>query len=283
MSEWFYNLIKETIKEMESEQKPEGWFSAASVSAIPYIQYPGFTNQECQEVWEQSKEVLRKSRINNNYKETAITYSMNDHSEDKYRIAYGDLSSVPFVVDEKTQKLLQNADEANEMVVISLHNHANTSIFSLNDLLVFAEHPGIRLMEVINKDGEVAFLLRPQPVRYHQVLRDIIDADPEFLKKFDKLSKSPLKNKNFSVTSIITDRNVRMDTTRFALDDLQKAGVCYSGYINNKTKKRLDFSTYIQHMNTPAVQEEFPEWRETNPSLESDPFYEESGEDDYPL
>lgn len=241
--DWINKIIETRALELENKKRPDGWFSLASISKVPYIEFPYLSSEKCAEIQEQAMQVLRTSIRQNSYKEVAITYDLNEESIDKYIVTNGEFGYICLMNDEKVKNLLFSTKEKRDLAVVSLHNHPNDSFFSINDLITFAENPSIRIMEIINTKGEVAFLLRPQFEIYRCVVETILNAEPDYVEKKDIFQK---KNNGHvpKISDIITDIQIRNEIIYLSVSMLEDKGVFVSSYINMENVQCLDFSKF---------------------------------------
>lgn len=238
---WLNQAIDEDLTLLAQEQKPEGWFSLSAVSNVPFISFPGLTQKECYEVQEQIKNVLRISRNENEYKPVAITYSLNEYNLSKrYKKVLGDASIVRIMYDEPTKALLKEEDQKGNLVVISIHNHPNNSSFSLNDLYVFSKNSSIKLMCIVNREGEVSFLMRSNQVDLSKIVtQNIVDFVPDFAEK-----KKEYEKENGSATVKIADiiePDKRKEIIRESIMQFQNCGVFFSKYIGKQNEADIAF------------------------------------------
>ena len=240
---WLNEVIEAQALELQHEKKPDGWFSISSISKVPYIPFPNLSKEECVEIQEQAMEVLRTSIRQNNYKEVAITYSLTDTSLDKYIVTNGELGYVHLMSDERVKDLLFNTREQKELVVISLHNHPNDGFFSINDLITFTENPSIRIMEIVNTKGEVAFLMRPKFEIYHCVAKTILNAEPDYVEK-KNIYQANNEGELPKISDIIPNPKIRNEIVRTSVFMLEENGVYVSNYINIENAQYLDFSHF---------------------------------------
>ena len=276
MNKWLEDVITNRALEMENEKKNPGWFSITAITKVPYIAYPTLNEAECKEIQEQTKEVLRISRNKNQYKEVAITYNIHNHNPDKYKIVLGNIANVEICNDTNTLQLLQTSSVQEELAVISIHNHPNDSMFSINDLLIFAEHPSIKIMEIVNRDGEVAFLLRPKFEKYHSLIDILIDAEPNFLQKMRNFHQT-YPNQDIKISSLIPDVKIRKEIIRSMIELLESQGVYVHNYVNQEQAKKIDFSTFTTNY---SLQGKITN-NDSKINLKDDYLYLKNGEDDY--
>ncbi len=240
------SLIEEVLNEyaLETEgiEADPSHIYISAISKVPFIAYPHLNKNECDELQEQTKNVLRYSRANNHCKEVAIIYDLTDtrNEKEKYNYVKGDIESVDISSDEKITQLLERLDEGKEMAVICLHNHPNRSFFYINDLLFFERHPNIKIMQLVNKDGEVAFLTRPQFERYKCVVDTVMDAEPNLQKKADEIKKA-CPEKGIRIADLIPDKEVRKEILVTAIEKLKERGVCLYSYINQEQARTIQF------------------------------------------
>lgn len=236
---WLNETIEKYAQSI-SGKKPNGWFPISSISKVPYIPYPILSTDECLELQAQAMDVLRTSIRQNNYKEVSITYDLNSKSPDKYIITNGEIGYVRLMDDEKVRNLLSDCNGKKELAVISLHNHPNDSFFSINDLITFAENPCIKIMEIVNTKGEIAFLLRPKFEKYHCVIETILNAEPNYVEKKNKFQIE--HGRLPKISDIITDFDVRKEIVNMSVSLLEDKNVCIQNYINNDNVRKVDFS-----------------------------------------
>lgn len=244
--DWMQDIIDKQLEELQSEKKSEYWFSLSSISKVPRIEYPGFTEKECVEVQEQTKNVLRASRNENNYKEVAITYKKDANNDDKeYIKVLGDYTSVFIMKNEKVCELLNISNKNEELVVISIHNHPNDSGFSINDIFIFSENPSIKLMEIVNKNGDVSFLLRPKNIDLSKlVIKNILDIVPDFAIRKKDWVKNNIE-KPFQFRDLLHSKEIKQIIEETLLD-VQEMGCVYSKYLNEETAKEFVFKDSSQ-------------------------------------
>lgn len=223
------------------EQKPEGWFSLSAVSNVPFISFPGLTQKECCEVQEQIKNVLRISRNDNTYKKVAIIYSLNEYNLSKrYKKVLGNASIVRIMDDEPTKALLREEDQKGNLVVISIHNHPNNSSFSLNDLYVFCKNSSIKLMCIVNREGEVSFLMRSGQADLSKIVtQNIVDFVPDFAEKKKEYEKEN-GSANVKIADII-EPDKRKEIIRESIMQFQNSGVFFSKYIGKQNENDIAF------------------------------------------
>jgi len=123
--------------------------------------------------------------------------------------------------------------------VISIHNHPNNGKFSISDLLIFSENPSIRLMLIVNKEGEVSFLFRPKFIELKRIIvQNILDVIPDLLSRIRQQTNNHENNFSLSTITTIKETKLIIDSS---LKDLMKMGVFYSDYINQEKANSLNF------------------------------------------
>ena len=136
-----------------------GFFSHEIFSKLPTLSFDFFSQEEDDNFNKMVKEVLIHSKLYNSYNEVQITYNTEKLllSPDDYVPVYGDEKSVKFLSDENTKRLV---DAADCLAIVTVHNHPDITDFSLKDMIIFSGIPKIKLMSVVNKNGEVSVLYR---------------------------------------------------------------------------------------------------------------------------
>jgi hypothetical protein len=281
MSDWITEVIEKRAMELQGKINDNGWFSITAISNVPYIAYPNLTKEQCFEIQEQTKNVLRISRNENQFQEVAITYSLNDQSKDKYKKILGNFDSIIINDDPNTQELFKKANEKKDLIIISIHNHPNDSPFSITDLLLFCENPSIKIMEIVNRQGEVSFLLRPIPVRYTIVTDNILDVEPSYITKVKTFKVKYPESKIIKISDIIENKKIRQNIFEESLIELQSKGVFYSKYVGNDKKDSIDFNVFYNASQLDNKENDNLENSNGIQTFNSDIVYLENGEDGY--
>lgn len=260
MKSWYNEALDNSLRMFTSGQYQKLLISDDAIDNVPLIHYPGFTEAECLEVQSQIQDVLSTSKNTHDCKEVAITYDRTASSNEKqYHKVFGDYHAVPFMSEENTAQLIKTASENNRMVIISIHNHPNSSTFSINDLLVFTELKGIQLMNVVGVDGRVTFLMKPYEIDLSQTVgRNIIKVNTDFIKNKESWEENnPGRNIKFS--ELLTVEEASKIVSLIILE-LKEKGIYYSNYIDKDQASRLIFTqptTLIQNTvhNTHKIQD----------------------------
>ena len=234
MSDWLLETILKGMEELENEKKMPGWFSVASISNVPYIEYPGLTKKECLEVQEQTRNVLRYSRNINKYGEVAIVYEIGDNSKEKYKIAFGNKSRIKIMDNQQIKSLVSNNNIKNNLVTVCIHNHPNSSGFSVSDLFMFSQNQCIKIMAIVNKEGQVSFLMREKATDLcNIVLNHIVENVPDFI---GKLNAFKSKQIDFSLSDIIEKETLKK-IVNGSLNDFKILGILYKSYVDESCNK----------------------------------------------
>ena len=245
--DWIEQTVDDFLETLDTPEPPEGWFSIVSILNIPHIKIPTLTDEQSTELYEQAKNVLKISKNENGFKEVSISYSINDMSENKYKKVLGNYISVPILNDKETRKLFETANNNNELIIISIHNHPNNSTFSINDLLIFTQNNGVKLMEIINKKGEISFLIKPKQMDLKNIIfSNILKIIPDFkLRKKDWDENFKQADEVFNFQAILTKEEI-IQITKETIKSLQEKGVIYCNYIG---KKSLDLTKNSKNTN----------------------------------
>lgn len=165
-----------------------GFFSYEIFSKLPTISFDFFTQNEDDNFNKLIKEVLIHSKLYNHYNEVQITYDINKILQDvgDYVPVYGTHNDVKFYSDPRTKEIIDNAEG---LLVVSLHNHTDNTDFSLKDLLAFSGINKIKIMAVVNIEGEVSILYRTKEC----------DLLPIIIKYFDEITNG---EKQFNLESV---------------------------------------------------------------------------------
>ena len=271
---WLSDIIEKGLNKLEAEKKLPGYFDISAINSVPYIQYPGFSEHELKLLQDRAKEVMKISRNENHYNEVSITYKKNDLNKDHFIKVLGNCGNI--FLDDDTMNLLNASDGQNELIAIMIHNHPNNSIFSVSDLLVFSEHPSIKLMEIINKKGEIAFLLRPKSTNLSNiVIRSISDHIPDIKTRIANYQQN---NPDIEYTiSEISNKSEREAIYNDSIEQIINRGIICSHYIDQNGANALSFTN---NKNT-TLRTTPPKYENTlETDIESNTYgYMENGED----
>ena len=180
-----------------------------AIEKIQYIQYDGFSDEDCQIIETLSKLVLKISKENNNSNEVAITYCLesavlNSSLLDYIGIAKGTEHNVDPLRDTKSYHLIKSS---NSCIVVLMHNHPSLSLFFLQDIRFFLENSNIRLMIVISNSGKTNYLLRCE--------------------KYTRTSAIKLYNEAVEKSNNSNNLNGMQDACKYFLYNSSKAGIKY--------------------------------------------------------
>ncbi len=183
--------------------------TAEAIEKIQYIQYDGFSDEDCQIIETLSKLVLKISKENNDSNEVAITYCLesavlNSSLLDYIGIAKGTEHNVDPLSDTKSYHLIKSS---NSCIVVLMHNHPSLSLFSLQDIRFFLENSNIRLMTVISNLGKINYLLRCE--------------------KYNRTAAIKLYNEAVEKSNNSNNLNDMQDACKYFLYNSSKAGIKY--------------------------------------------------------
>lgn len=187
---WLEELIEVALEESEKARKKPGYFDLSNVSNIPYVEFDNLTEEQCKEIQKQAKQVMYKSKFEYDYNEVAIVYNMNNvHANDcEYFVSSGTKSEVAILSNERINDFTKQKNPQNELVVIILHNHSDNSLFSINDVMIFLVNPSVKILSVVNKKGEIAFLSKSKIANYQKFVVSIIieESIPDLRNRYNK-------------------------------------------------------------------------------------------------
>ena len=147
-----------------------------AINRIPYIKFPGFTEEQCLRIQQLEKMLLNIARLKNNSNEAVLTYRLDGDSfsnaTERIAVAYGNEERVDVFSDEKTKRLFETSKE---LMIISIHNHPNDTFYSFNDLLFFYKHDEIRLFNVVTNTGNISSLSRNDLYLKNEAFTYLID------------------------------------------------------------------------------------------------------------
>lgn len=117
-----------------------------AINRVPKVNINGYTDEQCNEIQKQHKELLRFSKEQNDNKEVAFVFRD------------GLVDYKPFTgSDEKIDFGTYLETKGNNLTI--LHNHPRNSSYSMNDLDVFA-NKNVRTITIVKNNGTVEYLTK---------------------------------------------------------------------------------------------------------------------------
>ena len=129
----------------ENSKKPITPITDENIAKVTNVSISGYTDEQCQFIQEQHKELLRYSRDNNQNKEVAFVFN-------------GELKNRKEFKGEDDKIDFGNALYGKNLVV--LHNHPRNSSYSLNDMIEFVGNDGIKTLTIVKNNGRVETLTK---------------------------------------------------------------------------------------------------------------------------
>ena len=239
-----------------------GYFTYGTINNVPYIKYPGFSDEESMFAKSMAQEVLIISKRENNYKEVAIAYNLNNPED--YVVVKGSENAVLFYDDPDTAKLLNAAEH---LMIVSLHNHADKSDMSLADISIFCLTPQIALMSVVNTEGEISFLKKNEDINLAPIFASaIIQEAPDIV-----LRKQIGEDIGKGYLDYLTP-NESVRVKKRIIDNLEELGITYHSKINQNIDYSIDSTAHTdsisdnmeriwhEYMSLPKDQKSGIEW-----------------------
>ena len=138
------------VKE-ENADAPITPITEEAINRVRYIDIPGYTQERCQYIVEQHKELLRYATDNNDNKEVAFVFRKGFRDKE---IVKGNEKNVNF-----THRTMQKG-----YGMIIMHNHPSNSSFSLDDLQQMFGTLHIKTMTIVKNNGEVEALTKTDSI-----------------------------------------------------------------------------------------------------------------------
>lgn len=272
---WLEQIIKRNILEEDKLKKLPGYFDFSVISNVPLIQFPELNLAQNKEIQEQTQKVLKLSKTKYHFDEVAIVYDYDAINHEYYEMN-GTNSNVDIFKNDKIADLINTRNNENKLVVICLHNHPNNSLFSINDFYVFTENPSIKIMEIVNTKGEVAFLYKPYYLELNGLVHGIINSIvPDFNSRcFKRLKEIENTDLKFKLSDVLTF-NERKIITSNIYQNFKDLNIQYSDYLANDTLNKTNLSNTNKY-----VIKEFSTINNELNKLNED-IYQENGEDGY--
>ncbi|MBR3721353.1 MAG: hypothetical protein IKN12_01175 [Selenomonadaceae bacterium] len=202
-----------------------------AIKKIPYIEYPGFSKDECMELLQLERKLLTIAKNENLSREVALTLRLDkenfQNDEDRIAITMGNDYEVDLYQDTKTYHLLQSA---NGIVLINMHNHPRNSTFSTNDITFFLREEKIRMLILLSNKGKVEFISRNDNYDYNKCINLLTDA-----------TRKVAANKITKRGKLLVDQlsvKQKIEIAKLWLKNIHKYGLIYGQSINQVTSKK---------------------------------------------
>lgn len=118
---------------------------------IPFIRFSTISEVDSKNIQLLEGLLLEYAMLHNNSNECAVIYRLDrphHHISDRVSIVKGTIDSVK-VGDDRL------IESANDVVVVTMHNHPNCSPLSIEDLAFFMETECVRLLTAVGNNGRV--------------------------------------------------------------------------------------------------------------------------------
>lgn len=151
----------------ERNKKPVTKITDKAVERVQNVKIQGYTDEQCEFIQNQHKELLRYSRDNNENKEVAFIF---DNSFAKRKEFLGDDDRLDF----------GNELYGNELFV--MHNHPRNSSFSDTDIAFLLGKDNIKSLSVVKNNGAVEILAKTDNYRKDELILDFKRQYKKFVK-----------------------------------------------------------------------------------------------------
>jgi len=152
----------------ENSKKPITKITDKALESVPNVKIQGYTDEQCEFIQNQHKELLRYSRDNNENKEVAFVF---DNSLTNRKEFLGEDDRLDFGSELY----------GNELFI--MHNHPRNSSFSTNDLQFWAINNNVKTLTIVKNNGNVETLTK----------NENFDLSI-FMKEYNRLYKKTVKN-----------------------------------------------------------------------------------------
>ena len=125
-------------------------------------------------------------------------------------------------------------------------------LFSINDLLIFSGNKSIKLMTIVNKEGEISFLLKPNSIDLNFVVfKNILQFVPNFIEKKEEWEYNN-KDKEFKLQYILNKKE-RKNIIEQTLEDFMRKGVIYCDYLGQDMLRNMSQNNINISMNASNI------------------------------
>ena len=186
------NLEESGIIINEKSKKPITKITDKAIENVPKVKIDGYTDEQCDLIQQQHKELLKYSRDNNDDKEVAFVMDSSISSRKEF------LGS-----DDK----LDLGSELYGKDLFVMHNHPRNSSFSMNDLKFFGNCQNLKTLTIVKNNGNIEFVTKNNDFDYNM-----------FKLEYERLKRKIIKRE----TDIEKDKFVQMFLNK------TKSGVIWS-------------------------------------------------------
>ena len=131
----------------EDSKKPITVITDKSVNNVSKVRIPGYTDEECDFIYQQHKSLLECARDNNGCNEVAFVFSGGLSVENR-KTFFGSDDMIDF-----GQELYGNS-------IVMMHNHPRNSSYSFSDIVEFIGNDSIKTMTIVKNNGGVEILTK---------------------------------------------------------------------------------------------------------------------------
>lgn len=198
--------------EMAKKRDHKIMITEEAINKVPRIQYRDIPEEEYDNLWDLSRNVLEISKNENDSNEVAITYSLENEKliekGEKYiGVALGAEHDVDPLSNTTAYHLISTAGNC---VVIVLHNHPSLSNFSLSDIQFLLKYETVKMMVVVTNLGSISYLVKG--------------------KKYDFKKAVTLFNKSVDKNNKANSLKRLQDAADYFLKNCYNAGINYDNH-----------------------------------------------------
>lgn len=164
----------------ETSRKPITTITDSSIERVPKVKIAGYTDNQCNFIQKQHKELLKYSRQNNDNKEVAFVFD-------------SDLTNRREFTGSDDRLDFGNALYGKDLFV--MHNHPRNSSYSFNDIVEFIGNDSIKTLTIVKNNGYIESLTKLS--EYDRLL---------MLKELQRLEKNNIKTGSDSEYRKIIDK-----------------------------------------------------------------------------
>lgn len=131
----------------ERDSKPVTVITDTSINRVPNIKSNEYSSEQCAEIQQQHKELLKYSRDNNEGKEVAFVFDGNLKNRKEFK-------------GEDDRLEIGSAIYGKDLIV--MHNHPRNSSFSDADMKFFLKNDTVKTLTIVKNDGRVEMITKKE-------------------------------------------------------------------------------------------------------------------------
>lgn len=151
----------------ENNKKPITKITDKAVENVPKVKIQGYTDEQCEYIQQQHKELLKYAHENNGDKEVAFVFDG------------GFTNRKEFIGSDDMLDFGGSLYGENLFVI---HNHPRNSSYSFNDIVEFVSNNSIKTLTIVKNNGRIEVLTKLKDIEKLSLMRELIRLESKNIK-----------------------------------------------------------------------------------------------------